>query len=358
MSRGMVITEQPAVDVEGTITVPSFRLPLSSVSSAESRSLMAPSLGRAPVDFPSLAGLEDDQAYVDYVERYRREVDEGFIAPLAQALLEAFPVQVEPQVLAGVPVEVFTPVDGADDDAVLINLHGGAFMSGAVHCGRVESIPVAYLGGFRVISVDYRQAHEHTYPAATEDVVAVYQDVLKQHPPSAVAIYGGSAGGVLTAQATAWMIAHGIPVPVAIGMGGAGAGGPAGDSAYFSAIGTAKQPPDPAVADLPFTDPHRRGYFRTAAPDDPLAHPILAPPELLGAFPPTLLLTATRAHDMSPAINFHRALTRAGVDASLHVFDGLGHCFYYNAWQPESRDALDTFVRFFRRHLDAASAVA
>lgn len=350
------MTEQPEVDEKGTITVQSFRLPLSSVSSAESRALMAPSIGRSPVDFPSLAGLEDDQAYVDYVENYRRTIDEGFIAPLAQALLEAFPVHIEPQVLAGVPVEVFTPIDGTETDAVLINLHGGAFMSGAVHCGRVESIPVSHLGGFRVISVDYRQAHEHTYPAATEDVVAVYQEVLKDHQPSQVAIYGGSAGGVLTAQVTAWMVVHDIPVPAAIGMGGAGAGGPAGDSAYFSAIGMAKQPPDPDMADLAFTDPERRGYFRTAAPDDPLAHPIFAPPELLGTFPPTLLITATRAHDMSPSINFHRALTRAGVDASLHVFDGLGHCFYYNAWQPESRDALDTFVRFFRRHLDVAAA--
>jgi epsilon-lactone hydrolase len=54
---------------------------------------------------------------------------------------------------------------------------------------------------------------------------------------------------------------------------------------------------------------------------------------------------------MSPAIAFHRALTQAGVDASLHVFDGLGHCFYYNAWLPESQDAYTTIIGFFRRHL-------
>jgi acetyl esterase/lipase len=210
---------------------------------------------------------------------------------------------------------------------------------------------VAHLGGFRVIAVDYRQAHEHTYPAATEDVVAVYRALLETDPPSRIGIFGGSAGAQLTAQVTAWLLAHDLPTPAAIVMGGNGAGGATGDSRYFSAIGSAKAPPDPSEAELPLTDPDGLGYFRTAPPDDYLVEPILAPPSLLARFPPTMLITATRAFDMSPAVAFHRALTRAGVDASLQVFDGLGHCFYYNAWLPESRDAYDTLIRFFRHHL-------
>jgi monoterpene epsilon-lactone hydrolase len=339
------------VDADGTIHVPSFRLPLSSVASPEARGSMSAILGRSPIDLPSLAGLEDEDAFVDYVERYRREIDDAVLAPLADAIREAFPVRIEAEVLGGVPVEVVTPVDGPDDETVLINLHGGAFMSGAIHVGRIESIPVSHRGGFRVIAVDYRQAHEHTYPAATEDVVAVYRALLETYPPSRVGIFGSSAGAHLAAQVTAWLLEYSLPAPAAIVMGGNGAGGAAGDSRYFSAIGSAKFPPDPAQAELPITDPDRRGYFRTAAPDDYLAEPILAPQSLLARFPPTLLLTGTRAFDMSPAIAFHRALTRAGVDASLHVFDGLGHCFFYNVWLPESEDAYDTMVRFFRRHL-------
>ncbi|HKT73940.1 MAG TPA: hypothetical protein VJQ47_13695 [Steroidobacteraceae bacterium] len=64
-----------------------------------------------------------------------------------------------------------------------------------------------------------------------------------------------------------------------------------------------------------------------------------------------MLVTGTRAFDLSPAIGTHRALSQAGVDASLHVFDGLGHCFYYFAGTPESDDACDTMIRFFRKHL-------
>jgi acetyl esterase/lipase len=339
------------VESDGTIHVPSFRLPLSSVASPEARISLAAILGRSPIDLPSLAGLEDEDAFVEYVERYRREIDDGYLAPLAKALMDAFPVRIDSDVIAGVPVEVVTPVEGVDDETVLINLHGGAFMSGAIHVGRVESIPVSHLGGFRVIAVDYRQAHEHSYPAATEDVVAVYRTLLETYPPSRVGIFGGSAGAQLTAQVTAWLLDHGLPAPGAIIMGGNGAGGAAGDSIFFSAIGSAKSPPDPSMAELLISDPDRRGYFRTAELDDYLAQPILAPPSLLAGFPPTLLITGTRAFDMSPAIAFHRALTRAGIDASLQVFDGLGHCFYYNAWLPESQDAYNTMIRFFRRHL-------
>ena len=80
-------------------------------------------------------------------------------------------------------------------------------------------------------------------------------------------------------------------------------------------------------------------------------NPNAAPADFRAKFPPTLLITGTRAFDLSPALATHRALFQAGVDAQLHVFDGLGHCFYYDAMTPESLDAYDTIIRFFRKHL-------
>jgi len=65
----------------------------------------------------------------------------------------------------------------------------------------------------------------------------------------------------------------------------------------------------------------------------------------------TLPITATRAFDPSPAIATHRALVQAGVDASLHVFDGHGYCFCYDTMGLEGRDAHDTMISFFWRHL-------
>ena len=77
-------------------------------------------------------------------------------------------------------------------------------------------------------------------------------------------------------------------------------------------------------------------------------------PELLKRFPPTLIITATRAMEMSAAVNTHRELVKAGVDADLHVWDGLGHAFFYNISLPESREAFQVMSDFFSKHLKLA----
>ncbi len=58
--------------------------------------------------------------------------------------------------------------------------------------------------------------------------------------------------------------------------------------------------------------------------------------------------------DMSSAVNTHRELVKAGVDADLHVWDGLGHAFFYDIDLPESREAFDVMAAFFRKHLKLA----
>ena len=84
-------------------------------------------------------------------------------------------------------------------------------------------IPVAALGQFKVITVDYRMAPEAVHPAAVEDLEIVYRELLKTYAARNIGIYGCSAGGALTAQAAAWLPAHGLPSPGAIGIFGAGA---------------------------------------------------------------------------------------------------------------------------------------
>ena len=94
-----------------------------------------------------------------------------------------------------------------------------------------------------------------------------------------------------------------------------------------------------------------RSYFRSADLTDPLVSPVIAP-DMLKRFPPTLIITGTRAKELSAAVNTHRELIKAGVDANLHVWDGLGHAFYMNVDLPESREAFDVMTKFFGRHLN------
>src|SRR3546814_15188139 len=74
-------------------------------------------------------------------------------------------------------------------------------------------MPIAAIGRIKVISVDYRQGPDFTFPAASEDVAAVYRELIKQYDPRNIGIYGCSAGGLLTAQSVAWLIDTKMPLP-------------------------------------------------------------------------------------------------------------------------------------------------
>src|SRR5262249_46514269 len=108
---------------------------------------------------------------------------------------------------------------------VLINVHGGGFYGGrGLTFGQLESIPLAAIGRIKVVTVDYREAPYYKFPAATEDTVAVYRELLKQYHPAAIGIFGSSAGGVLTAQVLATLGAQRLPRPGAAGIFWAGPG--------------------------------------------------------------------------------------------------------------------------------------
>jgi acetyl esterase/lipase len=292
----------------------------------------------ASVGFPDYSKITNEKEFTEYVIKYRTELDAAVSKPWAERALRELPVKYHATKIAGIPVEDFEPNSGvplANKNRVLINVHGGGWIAGAVYLGRVESVPIASFGKIRVVSIDYRQGYEHKFPAANEDVVAVYQALMKQYPVKNIGLYGCSAGGALTGQATAWMLDKKIPVPAAIGIFGSG-------------LGTVV--PRPSNEGARPAAPRRFGYFSAVDPSDRLAYPINAP-DILTKFPPTMLITGTKAPDMKPALAADRALTRAGAETSLHVFDEMGHCFIYQYSTPEGRDANEAIVGFFDRHL-------
>jgi monoterpene epsilon-lactone hydrolase len=89
-------------------------------------------------------------------------------------------------------------------------------------------------------------------------------------------------------------------------------------------------------------------YVGSTDPKDPVLSPFFAD---LHGMPPTLLMTSTRDMLLSDTTILHRAFLRAGVDASLIVFEGLNHCFWYNPDLPESREANSIMAKFFDTHL-------
>jgi acetyl esterase/lipase len=216
-------------------------------------------------------------------------------------------------------------------------------------CAMLESPPVAVLGGYKVISVNYRMAPEFSHPAGAEDVAAVYRELLKSYDASRIAIYGGSAGGALTGQMGAWLPAHGLPQAAALGIFGAGAVRfNSGDSAYIAGYIDGSFPPPPGPGENP--PDITNGYFSGHDMGESSISPALDP-EVIAKFPPTLIITGTRAMDMSPAIVTNSALLRAGVRSTLIVGEAMGHCYYYQFQLPESQDAYRAMIAFFRENL-------
>ena len=258
--------------------------------------------------------------------------------------LAVYAVQIAEDEVAGVAVHRVTPAGGATDPRLLICLHGGAFMWGAGAGALLEAVPLAATMGCEVIAVDYRLAPEHTYPAAVDDVLAVYREALSGRDGDAIGVYGCSAGGALTAQAVAALIVGGEPRPGAIAMLH-GTGLPfAGDAALTSGLFD----PRGAPAEVPTAD--ALPYFATADLADPLVMPGEHPP-VLAHFPPSLLVSGTRDFAASACATMHRRLLAAGVEAQFVLFDGVGHAHHMDVALPEAREAFALMARFFDRHL-------
>ena len=119
---------------------------------------------------------------------------------------------------------------------------------------------------------------------------------------------------------------HGLPAPGAIGIFGAGTGGH-GDSAYFGAIGMRQRPSLPLLGGVACAS---LGYFSNAGDADPLVNPSIAPVSFRAQFPPTLLVTATRAFDMSAAIATRGLRGNVGLPLGCIRNDGCGHDFVHN----------------------------
>ena len=327
---------KPVFGADGVTHVPAFDLPASVLSSPEARAAQAARAkmagGAPPNDIP--------------VDVMRRGL-EAMLAPQVAEMRKLYPVDIVDQPIDGVPTRIIKP-HGRDFDhtRLLINLHGGGFSMCADACALLESIPIAALGNFEVITIDYRMGPEAHHPAALEDVEKVYRRLLPHHKASSIGIYGCSAGGALTAQLAAWLPRKGLPQPGAVGIFGAGGVRfMQGDSAYIAGyIDGSFPPPGQSRGDM------TRGYFRPEDKDDPVLSPAMHP-DIAAKFPPTLLITGTRAMDMSPAIVTNSALIKARVPSTLIVGEGMGHCYIYQPNLPEARDAHQAIVDFFRANL-------
>jgi len=274
----------------------------------------------------------------------RRSRTDAWAAGADVAWSKICPNQLVEDKMAGVPVRIVTPegMPEGNRDKVLLDLHGGGFDSDSG--SYTESIPIAGFTQIKVVAALYRLAPEHPFPAAVDDAVAVYKELLKTYKPEHIAIYGTSAGAILTGEVAVKIKQLGLPEPAALGI--------------FSGLGDFARNDDSRALyglrgfsghlDPPTPGPHDSPYVTTTDPKDPVLSPIYAD---LHGMPPTLFITSGRDLLLSGTVNLHRAFLHAGVDARLVVFDALTHAFWYNPMLPEALEANHMMADFFVKEL-------
>src|SRR5258708_1904247 len=311
-ARAQSVPDDPytSFDPDGTAHI-KRALPVPKTISPEAQALMMPGEKWIPA-----GGTKEPDAWMEKMQR-------------------VYPVDIKDTTVAGVDAWIVTPKPAVakKKDRVLICLHCGGFTADSG--SQIDSIPMAALTGLQVISVRYRLAPKHPFPAAVDDAVAVYREALKTHTPTNIAVYGTSAGAVLGAQVMVQLRKLGLPLPAALGFFSGWVDlSRYGDSRFLYGSGGLKDfssmiEPLKGLGMVPDVGDHDR--------KDPVLSPMYAD---LRGFPPTLCMTSTRDHCLSGTADFHRALLRAGVDARLMVFDALPHAFWYQFDLPESKETL------------------
>lgn len=275
----------------------------------------------------------------------RRSHTDKWQAGAGEESRKLYPVNIKKGDIAGVPVKIITPLEIPENrrDRVLLNVHGGGFNSDSGSL--TETIPIANLTKTKVVAILYRLAPEHPFPAAVDDTVAVYKEMLKTYKPRNIALYGTSAGAILTAEVAVKLRQLNLPLPGALGVfSGSGDLSQPGDSQAIFALDGLSGHLNPPKKD----DPMLKEYVGNTNPKDPVLSPVYA--DLTG-FPPTLFITSTRDLLLSGTATLHRAFLRAGVDARLVVFEALPHAFWNDPHLPESKEADRIMANFFDKNL-------
>ena len=205
---------------------------------------------------------------------------------------------------------------------------------------------IARQAGTRVVTVDYRLAPEHPYPAAIEDAVAAYRGLLDSGLPAGrIALAGESAGAGLAVATLVALKAAGLPQPSS-----AVVFSPWADLTLTGTSMTRKAAVDPSLTPQGL---RRRvaDYVGAADPDDALISPVFA--DLTG-LPPLLIQVGSHEILLDDATRLAVRAAAADVEVTLEVTPGVPHVFQgFAALLDEAGAALASAGAFLRRRLHA-----
>src|SRR4051794_12747031 len=272
---------------------------------------------------------------------------------LLRELLSAQPlpgdVTVTAAELGGVPTAEVT-VDGIEPRHVVLYFHAGVYVLGDAALAADLASQVGRRTQAKVISVDYRLAPEHPYPAAVDDALAAYEALLQDGiAPSDIAFAGESAGGGLAIATLLNARDRGLALPAA-----AYVMSPYVDLTLAGATMETKRDVDPLL-NRDLLEPRVADY--TAGQDAALRliSPVFAD---LSALPPLIIQAGSHEVLLDDAIRLARQAATADVDVTLEITPRVPHVFQgYAAILDEAAAALDRAGELLSMHLARAERV-
>jgi epsilon-lactone hydrolase len=272
---------------------------------------------------------------------------------LLRELLSAQPlpadVTVTAAALGGVPTAKIT-VDGIEPRHVVLYFHGGVYVLGDAFLAADLASQVGRRTQAEVVSVDYRLAPEHPYPAAVDDALAAYQALVDNGiAPSDIAFAGESAGGGLAIATLVNARDHGLPLPAA-----ALVMSPYVDLTLAGTTIETKREVDPLLSRELL---QARVVDYTSGQDAALdlISPVFAD---LSGLPPLIIQAGTHEVLLDDAVRLARQAAAADVEVTLDITPRVPHVFQaYHPILDEGAAALDRAGQFLSAHLAAADRV-
>src|SRR5450755_4589822 len=272
---------------------------------------------------------------------------------LLRELLSAQPLPAEVTVtadaLGGVPTAEVT-VDGIQPRHVVLYFHGGVYVMGDAALAAELASQVGRRTQAKVISIDYRLAPEHPYPAAVDDGLAAYEALLDNGiDPSDIVLAGESAGGGLAVATLVNARDHGLPLPSA-----AFAMSPYADLTLAGTTMETRREVDPLLSPEAL---QARIPDYTAGRDAALGliSPIFAD---LSGLPPLIIQAGSHEVLLDDALRLAQQAATADVEVTLDITPGVPHVFQaYHPILDEATAALDRAGQLLSAHLAAAEPV-
>ena len=253
-------------------------------------------------------------------------------------------VSVQPTSIGNMYAEWIKPAHTSMDRAILY-LHGGGYTMGSCNTHRALAARLSAASESPVLLIEYRLAPENPFPAALEDAINAYHDLLNQKIGSKkIILAGDSAGGGLAVAATIFLRDQKEKLP-----GGIVCISPWADLTLSGETIKSCSKTDPLIS-LETSILHASRYIGQNDPRLPLISPVFAD---FSNLPPLLIQVGEHEILRSDSERLAENAHNASVDVTLEIWDGMWHLWHALAgYIPESQRAINRIGAFIRARLN------